>query len=390
MQGRQSRRAGRHAVGRHAGRWGAFVLAAATMAAGGATARAGASPSDCPILAVPGCAEPTPVVPTTTSTVPAATTTSAPATTTTVATTSTTVLTEPAAAARLLELVNRARVEAGAPPLGARADVADIAQAWSGELARRGALAHNDDYFSRSTRTRLRAKALGENVARAGDVEAAHRALMASPGHRANILDARFRIVGIGAVLRSGTWWFTQDFVEPVAGPSSVPAADELPRSAPAGASRPTTTASPAERVIEAAGAGPSEVVVLDAVAPAPPDDERAVAATLAPAGEAVATGRWMAIGVGALAMPLLVLTGHARRRLARVDRRPPEESAVDDSAPESDDALDRMRHHLSVIDAWISTLDDRWTVLTEKDRRIAVQVIRRNAHEALGVHPLA
>jgi uncharacterized protein YkwD len=56
----------------------------------------------------------------------------------------------------------------------------------------------------------------GENVAEAPTVVAAHRALWASPSHRANILHATFTRVGIGVTRdRQGNVWVTEDFVSP-------------------------------------------------------------------------------------------------------------------------------------------------------------------------------
>ena len=38
------------------------------------------------------------------------------------------------------------------------------------------------------------------------------RAWMASPGHRANILNCRLRHLGVGVALSRGQLWWTQDF----------------------------------------------------------------------------------------------------------------------------------------------------------------------------------
>jgi uncharacterized protein YkwD len=53
----------------------------------------------------------------------------------------------------------------------------------------------------------------GENVATAGTLEHAHRALWASPSHRGNMLLDQFNHVGV-AVLRGadGTVWVTEMF----------------------------------------------------------------------------------------------------------------------------------------------------------------------------------
>src|SRR5208282_5740895 len=48
--------------------------------------------------------------------------------------------------------------------------------------------------------TGLRFDACGENVALSADASRVHKALMNSPGHRANILDAQYNSIGIGVV----------------------------------------------------------------------------------------------------------------------------------------------------------------------------------------------
>jgi len=75
-----------------------------------------------------------------------------------------------------------------------------------------------------SLRDRLRAagitfRSAGENLAQvqaavdpAGE---AHAQLIASPGHRDNIVDSRFQLVGVGVARDGGTYWITQIFIEP-------------------------------------------------------------------------------------------------------------------------------------------------------------------------------
>ena len=57
---------------------------------------------------------------------------------------------------------------------------------------------------------------MGENVGDSGssDPGALFRAYMASPKHRANILETQYRFVGIHTELRHGQWWNTLDFVD--------------------------------------------------------------------------------------------------------------------------------------------------------------------------------
>ena len=130
-------------------------------------------------------------------------------------------------AAELLALANAARADAGVAPLRASADAADVARGWSESMASSGVLAHNDAWFTPAVRSRLGARRLGENVAYAGSISQAHATLLASPGHRANLLDAGFTVVGMAAVLRDGRWWVTQDFAE-------VPQAPDAPAPEPA------------------------------------------------------------------------------------------------------------------------------------------------------------
>ena len=56
---------------------------------------------------------------------------------------------------------------------------------------------------------------VGENLAYAPSVETAHEGLMESPGHKRNILDPKYRRIGIG-VIDSGIYgrMFTQNFAD--------------------------------------------------------------------------------------------------------------------------------------------------------------------------------
>jgi hypothetical protein len=58
----------------------------------------------------------------------------------------------------------------------------------------------------------VRFDASGENVALAPDAAEVHAALMDSPGHRANILDAEYNSIGIGVVRGKDGLFVTEDF----------------------------------------------------------------------------------------------------------------------------------------------------------------------------------
>ena len=53
---------------------------------------------------------------------------------------------------------------------------------------------------------------MAENVGVGGSLSAVHNALMASDGHRANILGPDFQRVGVGVVRRDGRVWVTEVF----------------------------------------------------------------------------------------------------------------------------------------------------------------------------------
>jgi uncharacterized protein YkwD len=117
---------------------------------------------------------------------------------------------------RLLELINGDRAAAGLAPLVVRPDLGAIAAGFSGRLAQEGGLHHNQDLFSPASLTRLGVTKLGENVGVSPSAEGAHRAFMASPHHRSNILDPGFGSVGISVTAAgSGALWVVEDFASP-------------------------------------------------------------------------------------------------------------------------------------------------------------------------------
>ncbi|HEX4905503.1 MAG TPA: CAP domain-containing protein [Acidimicrobiales bacterium] len=309
------------------------------------------------------------------------TTRPAPPPSTSTSSTSTTLRTlAPAeAAARLLVLLNHERERAGLARLALRDDVAAIASGWTRSMARVGRLSHNDEYFTKRTRGRLDARRLGENVAYGGDVDRVHRALMASTPHRANILDSRFGIIGIGAELHDGTWWVTEDFVQSNASQptESRRAWARRPSAGPASAAVAPIETAPRGRdrdVLASAGAEPVAAVLGGASRPAGRSSTLVGERTLDP----VLPLSLLAAGAGGGACVLV-----ARRRRADADNAIQGSTDVDlepeDAVPVSD-----VYDQLAVIGAWARTLDDRWATLSECDRRIATQIIRRTTDATL------
>ena len=106
--------------------------------------------------------------------------------------------------ARMLELVNKERVAAGLKPLAPDPELTEVARRHSTEMFGRGYFAHDTpeglDPFDRMRAANVRFVTAGENLALAPTVPVAHRGLMNSPGHRANIMHPQFGRVGIGIV----------------------------------------------------------------------------------------------------------------------------------------------------------------------------------------------
>jgi uncharacterized protein YkwD len=116
--------------------------------------------------------------------------------------------------ARAVELLNAERAAAGLAPLAVHGGAVTVARAWASELARAGRLAHNPDLAGQVSRHVTGAWArIGENVGTGSDVDSLHGAFMASPGHRANVLNGEYDYVGIGRVRTGGTIWVSIVFV---------------------------------------------------------------------------------------------------------------------------------------------------------------------------------
>jgi uncharacterized protein YkwD len=127
-------------------------------------------------------------------------------------------------------------VAAGARAFVPDAALAAIAQAHSRDMRDAGEAHHSSP--DRLRDAGYRATASGENVARNTSLTGAQAALMASPGHRASIVDARFTHAAVGAVRGAGAWFVTQLFARPVAPLPADPGAAIADRIAGARAAR--------------------------------------------------------------------------------------------------------------------------------------------------------
>ena len=113
---------------------------------------------------------------------------------------------DPEAEAQLFALVNEERVRAGLSPLELDPALVPIGRAHATEMFELGYFAHESpltgDPFDRLAAGEITYLTAGENLAFAPDIITAHRGLMNSPGHRANILSPKFGRGGM-AVIRS-------------------------------------------------------------------------------------------------------------------------------------------------------------------------------------------
>lgn len=130
-------------------------------------------------------------------------------------------------AARLAATINAERAAAGLPVLSTDRRLTALAEAQAARMAEADRLFHNPTLASNLAGWAL----LGENVGKAGTFETLHRAFMASPGHRANILGTYDRF-GVAAVRRG----------------LIIYAAEVFGRTAPPAAARPRRASRPVAR----------------------------------------------------------------------------------------------------------------------------------------------
>jgi uncharacterized protein YkwD len=104
--------------------------------------------------------------------------------------------------AQMLELINKERQANGLRLLAADPELTVVARKHSVDMFARGYFAHQTPEgkspFDRMQADGVKFVAAGENLALAPTLPVAHKGLMNSPGHRANILAKDFGRVGIG------------------------------------------------------------------------------------------------------------------------------------------------------------------------------------------------
>lgn len=102
----------------------------------------------------------------------------------------------------MIDLVNQERAKEGIKTLTVDLKLRDVGRLHSADMFKKGYFAHYDpegnDVADRAESFGVRFLVIGENLAYAPSLELAHRGLMNSPGHKANILSEDYRKIGIG------------------------------------------------------------------------------------------------------------------------------------------------------------------------------------------------
>jgi uncharacterized protein YkwD len=105
---------------------------------------------------------------------------------------------------KMVELVNGERKNNGVGQLTIRPELIPVARAHAKDMWERSYFSHyspeGKDVGDRLTENNIYFSFAGENLALAPTLAIAHDGLMNSPGHRANILNPKFKQVGIGVI----------------------------------------------------------------------------------------------------------------------------------------------------------------------------------------------
>ncbi len=124
---------------------------------------------------------------------------------------------EPSVSERfLLAAANEARAAHQLPPVRIESHLTRAARTHAEKMAERQTISHQfsgePDLAARASGAGARFSLISENVAEASDASAIHDLWMNSPGHRANLLDPKVDVVGIGVVRNGGEYFAVEDF----------------------------------------------------------------------------------------------------------------------------------------------------------------------------------
>ncbi len=124
---------------------------------------------------------------------------------------------------RIIDLANAQRVQAGLAPLAVNSALMQAAQIQSANMAQLNTMSHSlpgtnaPNLTDRAALVGYQYSSLGENIAyNFADADAVVAGWMASPGHRANILNTGYTQIGVAVAYNSdGEPYYTQEFGSP-------------------------------------------------------------------------------------------------------------------------------------------------------------------------------
>jgi len=119
---------------------------------------------------------------------------------------------------QMLQLINSERKSKGLEPLKWHSELAGVAKLKSDDIVTNNYFAHNSptygNFYSMVRNAGISYSQVGENLAKARDINKAHIMLMGSEGHRNNILSSNFTHIGIGITNESNGIVITQLFIK--------------------------------------------------------------------------------------------------------------------------------------------------------------------------------
>ena len=137
---------------------------------------------------------------------------------------------------RLVSLINQARTDQGLRALSVTSGTSTVALDWTHHLDAQQSLSHNPDLGPQlEAHGSPNWTAYGENVGEGptSSADDVFKAYMNSPEHRDNILNPRYRYLGIGVVFDNSVAWNTLDFVDQYSTSKPRAATPTTPKAAP-------------------------------------------------------------------------------------------------------------------------------------------------------------
>lgn len=154
--------------------------------------------------------------------------------------------------------INGLRAARGLPRLAVHPELTAVARSWAAAMAKVDRISHNPRL---DTLVRADWQKLGENVGVGATVGDLHDAFVASPTHYRNLVEARYRWVGVGVVVgRGGALFTAHQFMQlrPGAATPAAPAKDR-----PAAETEVAAPPAPAPLPPRSAAGAPARLVLV-------------------------------------------------------------------------------------------------------------------------------